>query len=159
MKTNSSAKKSHKPPLTVSHKAAELGELFHHLPDVVFTTDLSFNITGWNDAAEKLHGLPGARGKNLFQLIKIDLLDSSAEIINKDLLKSGSWEGEVIYYRHDGEKYIFKTTATSILDEKDKPVSIVFASHNITKIKSTEKKRAKPSGMMYGIQKPSMIIL
>ena len=78
MKTNSSAKKSNKPVLSVSHKAAEeLSDLLHHLPDAVIITDLSFNITGWNDAAEKLHGLPGARGKNLFQLIKIDLLNST----------------------------------------------------------------------------------
>ena len=144
MKTNSSAKKSNKPALSVSHKAAEeLSDLLHHLPDALIITDLSFNITGWNDAAEKLHGLPGARGKNLFQLIKIDLLDSTIETINAQLLKKGSWEGEVIYHRHDGEKYIFKTSATSILDDNNKPLSIIFVNHNITKVKSTEKKLAE----------------
>ena len=65
MKANSSAKKSNKQGLSVSHKAAaELSDLLHHLPDALIITDLSFNITGWNDAAEKLHGLPGAKGKN-----------------------------------------------------------------------------------------------
>ena len=68
MKANSSAKKSNT-ILTVRHKTEEVNELYH-LPDAIFTTDLSFNITGWNEAAEKLHGQPGARGKNLFQLIK-----------------------------------------------------------------------------------------
>ena len=144
MKTNSSAKKSSKPALAVSHKAStELSELLHHLPDALIITDLSFNITGWNDAAEKLHGLPGARGKNLFQLVKIDILDSTIESINAELLKKGTWEGEVIYHRHDGEKYIFKTVATSILDDNNKPVSIVFINHNITKVKTTEKKLAE----------------
>jgi PAS domain S-box-containing protein len=144
MKTNSSAKKSNKPVLSISHKAAaELSDLLHHLPDAVIITDLSFNITGWNDAAEKLHGLPGARGKNLFQLIKIDLLDSTIETINGQLLKKGTWEGEIIYHRHDGEKYIFKTSATSILNDNNKPVSIIFVNHNITKVKSTEKKLAE----------------
>src|SRR5678815_3243997 len=98
MKTNSSAKKNGKPILSVSHKTGgELSDLLHHLPDALIITDVSFNITGWNDAAEKLHGLPGARGKNLFQLIKIDLLDSTIETINAILLKNGTWEGEVIY--------------------------------------------------------------
>jgi PAS domain S-box-containing protein len=144
MKTNSSAKKSNKPALSVSHKAAEeLSDLLHHLPDALIITDLSFNIPGWNDAAEKLHGLPGARGKNLFQLIKIDLLDSTIETINAEILKNGTWEGEVIYHRHDGEKYIFKTCATSILDDNNKPTSIIFVNHNITKVKSTEKKLAE----------------
>ncbi|HEX6847267.1 MAG TPA: PAS domain S-box protein [Chitinophagaceae bacterium] len=144
MKTNSSAKKSSKPALSVSHKAAaELSELLHHLPDALIITDLSFNITGWNDAAEKLHGLPGARGKNLFELIKVDILASTMETITGDLSKKGTWEGEVIYHRHDGEKFVFKTVATSILDDNNNPASIVFVNHNITKIKSTEKKLAE----------------
>jgi PAS domain S-box-containing protein len=144
MKTNSSAKKNNKPILSVSHKSdGELSDMLHHLPDAVIITDLSFNITGWNDAAEKLHGLPGARGKNLFQLIKIDLLDSTFETINAELLNRGTWEGEIIYHRHDGEKYIFKTSATSILDDNNKPLSIIFVNHNITKVKSTEKKLAE----------------
>jgi len=144
MKANSSAKKNSKPILSVKHKTAgDLSDLLHHLPDAVITTDLSFNITGWNDAAEKLHGLPGARGKNLFQLIKIDLLDSTFETINAELQNRGTWEGEIIYHRHDGEKYIFKTSATSILDDNNKSVSIIFVNHNITKVKSTEKKLAE----------------
>lgn len=144
MKTNSSAKKNSKPILTVSHKTGdELTNLLHHLPDAVIITDLSYTITGWNDAAEKLHGLPGAKGKNLFQLIKIDLLDSTIETINAELLSRGTWEGEVIYHRHDGGKYIFKTSATAILDNNNIPISIIFVNHNITKIKSTEKKLAE----------------
>ncbi|HET9432796.1 MAG TPA: PAS domain-containing protein, partial [Chitinophagaceae bacterium] len=131
MKTNSSAKKRIKPPLSVSHKAAtELSDLLHNLPDAVIITDIDFNIRGWNDAAEKLHGLPGARGKNLFELIKIDLLNSSSEAIKKEIVSKGNWEGEVIYHRHDGGKFIFKTTATAILDDDDKPVNIVFVNHN-----------------------------
>ena len=143
MKTNSSAKKS-KPVLSVSHKtSAEVPDLLHHLPDAVFITDFTFNITGWNDAAEKLHGLPGARGKNLFEIIKIELLNSTTESIKSDVVNKGSWAGEVIYHRHTGEKFIFKTTATAILDDDNKPVSIIFVNHNITKVKSTEKKLAE----------------
>ena len=144
MKTNSSAKRTNKSALSVSHKAvAELTNMLHHLPDAVFITDLSFNITGWNDAAEKLHGLPGARGKNLFKLIRIDLLNASCDVITNDILKKGNWEGEVVYHRHDGEKYIFKTTATAILNDDNKPVSIIFINHNITTVKNTEKKLAE----------------
>ncbi len=143
MKANSSAKKNNKPPLTISHKATEGSELLHHLPDAVIITDSAFNITGWNDAAEKLHGLPGARGKNLFKLIKIDVLDSSQETIKNELLRNGNWNGEVIYHRHDGEKYIFKSSATTILDQNEKPTSFILVNHNITRVKSTEKKLAE----------------
>ena len=71
MKTNSSAKKSNKPALSVIHKAdEELSDLLHHLPDALIITDLSFNITVLNYAAEKLNGFQGAIGKNIFKIIK-----------------------------------------------------------------------------------------
>jgi PAS domain S-box-containing protein len=141
MKSNSSARISSIPSLTVSHKAVhDISDLLHQLPDAIIITDISFNVTGWNDAAEKLHGLPGAMGKNLFKLIKIDLLNCSPDIISKELFNKGTWEGEVVYHRHDGQKYIFKTTATVVLNDKQQPVSVIFVNHNITRAKSTEEK-------------------
>jgi two-component system sensor histidine kinase UhpB len=141
MRTNSSAIKSKKADLSVSHKAASgLSDLLHHLPDAIIITDLSFNITGWNDAAEKLHGLPGAMGKNLFKLIKLDLINSTFETIQKDLSTKKSWDGEVIYHRHDGEKFIFRSTANIIINESNEPVSFLFVNHNITQTKNTERK-------------------
>ena len=144
MKANTSAKrgtKTNQSPTPKSPTGEQ--ELLHQLPDAIFITDLSFNIIGWNDAAEKLHGLPGARGKNLLDLIKIDLIDSSLDKLKSDLLSKGNWGGEVIFHRHDGGKFIFKTTATSIIDDNNQPISITFVNHNITKDKSTEKKLAE----------------
>ena len=74
MKTKTPLKSNFLPPLSVSHKAIkDASTLLHSLPDAVFQTDLEFNITGWNEAAEKLHGIPGAAGKNLFKLIKLQI--------------------------------------------------------------------------------------
>ena len=75
----------------------------------------------------------------MFQLIKLDLLAFTPDLISKELLKKGTWEGEVIFHRHDDEKFIFKTTASTIVDDNNKPVSLIFVNHNITKVKSTEK--------------------
>jgi PAS domain S-box-containing protein len=144
MKANSSARKSNLTPLTVSHKnSVPDNGLLHHLPDAVFITDLNFIITGWNEAAEQLHGLPGAMGKNLFSLIKIEMINSSVDKIKKELAEKRNWEGEVIYSRHDGEKFIFKTSANVILDDNHQPISIIFVNHNITKEKNTENKLAE----------------
>ena len=144
MKTKTSLKSNFLPPLSVSHKAIkDASTLLHSLPDAVFQTDLEFNITGWNEAAEKLHGIPGASGKNLFKLIKINLIDSTLELIQQDLQTKGSWEGEVIYYRHDGENYFFHSNADFILNKSAQPVAIVFVNHNITKGKHSEVKLAE----------------
>lgn len=140
MKSNSPARKNNPPALTVSHKAVnEISDFLHQLPDAIIITDTSFNVTGWNDAAEKMHGLPGAMGKNLFKLIKIDLLNSAPDIISRELFSKGTWDGEVVYHRHDNQKYIFKTTATVVLNDQQQPVSVIFVNHNITRAKSTER--------------------
>ncbi len=144
MKIRSSVNTNHLSSLTVSHKSLQDTTLFlHNLPDAVIQTDLEFNIKGWNGAAEKLYGLPGAMGKNLFKLINTNLIDSSLKAIQRDLLAIGSWEGEVIYHRHDGEKYYFRTNANFILNESAQPVAIIFVNHNITKEKDTEVKLAE----------------
>jgi PAS domain S-box-containing protein len=140
MKSNSSARKNNPPALTVSHKAVqEISDILHQLPDAIIITDTNFNVTGWNDAAEKMHGLPGAIGKNLFKLIKIDLQNSTPDIISNELFSKGTWEGEVVYHRHDNQKYIFKTTATIVLNDQQQPVSVIFVNRNITRAKSTER--------------------
>lgn len=139
MKTNSSAKKNN----TISEipkKGTDFPELLHHLPDAIIMTDADFNVTGWNDEAERIHGIPGASGKNLFDLIKIEIPHSSFDTAIKQIQQTGYWEGEINYFRFDGEKYIFKTSVTKIFDENTKSASILFINHNITKEKSTEKK-------------------
>ena len=106
MRNRTSAKSHILPPLKVSHKAfGESMKFLNHLPDAVFQTDLNLNITGWNYAASQLHGIPGAMGKNLFNLIKIDFTHSTFDSVSKDLMQKGSWEDEVIFHRHDGEKF------------------------------------------------------
>lgn len=139
MKTNTSAKKNNLAK-QVPRKGSDLPELLHHLPDAIIITDIDFNITGWNDAAERLYGMPGASGKNLFDLIKIEIPGSTLENAVKQIQQTGNWAGEVVFLRFDGEKYVFKSSVNKIFDENSKLTSIIFINHNITKEKSTEKK-------------------
>ena len=128
--------------LSVIHKASvyELEKGLEH--DLVLKTDLSFNITGWNAAAEIVHGRPGAMGRNLFELVDIGFIDGSREELAEKLAKAGCWTGEVNFNRFDGSQLIFKTTATYIIDEHARPVSILIICHNISDSKRKEKELA-----------------
>jgi len=138
MKNRTSINKNILPPLTVSHKAlTQIPDSISNLPDAVIQTDLEFNITGWNYSASQLHGIPGAMGKNLFDLIKIDFLHSSFESVVKDLKLKGSWEDEVIFHRHDGEKFFLRTTANFIFNGMGEKTGVLFINHNITSEKNT----------------------
>lgn len=144
MKTNPSVKKLlNREPTSQTGPPSEFSEWLHHLPDAVIITNQHFQITGWNDASERLHGLPGAMGKNIFSLLKIEISGGSAARMQNEILQKGRWEGEIIYHRHDGEKFIFRTTANVIIDDKVQPTAVIFVCHNITREKSTEKKLAE----------------
>ena len=144
MKNRTSIRKSILPPLTVSHKAlTEISAQLNGLPDAIIQTDLDFNITGWNYAAGQLHGVPGAMGKNLFGLIRIDFLHSTLESVMEDLKQQGTWEDEVIFHRHDGEKFFFRTTASFVFNGRGDKTGIIFLNHNITNERNTIDKLAE----------------
>ena len=127
--------------LSVIHKASLINNIAaESLGDAVIQTDLDFNITGWNAAAEIVHGQPGAMGKNIFQLIEIDFIKGSAEELWNELNINGCWTGEVMFRRYDGQQIYFRTTATYIIDENGKPTAIMIVSHNINELKEKEKK-------------------
>ena len=125
--------------LSVIHKASlTTNTNFDLLEDAVLQTDLDFTITGWNAAAELLHGQPGAMGKNLFQLVDINFLNGNVDELQHHLSSKGFWSGEVMFNRFDGQQINFRTTATYIFNEKNKPVAIMIVSHNINDLKNKE---------------------
>jgi PAS domain S-box-containing protein len=125
--------------LSVIHKASVLTDKYPtYLQDAVLQTNLAFNIIGWNAAAEELHGQPIIPGKNLFQLIDFEFINGSPACLLDDLAINGSWTGEVLFRRYDGQQIFFRTTATYIIDEKAKPVAVMIVCHNINDAKSKE---------------------
>ncbi len=130
--------------LSVIHKAAPSPAVdLLHLHDAVIQTDLNLNITGWNPAAEIMHGQPGAMGKNLFQLADIEFIGSSLETLKASLRAHSNWNGEVIFHRFDGQKIHLRSAANYIINEHEEPIAILFVNHNITDLKHKELQLAK----------------
>jgi PAS domain S-box-containing protein len=130
--------------LSVIHKAtSKSSDEWLLLQDAVIQTDLQFNITGWNPTAELLHGLPGAMGKNLFQLVSLDFLNSSLEEFKNSLKTNRCWNGEVIFKRHDGQQIHFRCTANYIINEKGEPFAVMIISHNISGTQNHERELAE----------------
>ena len=115
--------------LSVIHKASLTTNIqSNSLHDVVLQTDMNFILTGWNAAAEEIHGRKDAIGKSLFDLIEIDFINSSREILLRELAQKSSWRGEVKFRQQDGRQICFRTTATCITGEDQQPVAILIIS-------------------------------
>ncbi len=114
-----------------------------HLRDVVIQTDLQFNITGWNPMAEQLLGVPGSFGKNLFQSVSLEFVNGSPEEFKNVLKANRSWNGEVIFTRHDGQPVHFRSNASYIIHEKEQAGSVIIVSHNLNYIQNHERQLAE----------------
>lgn len=130
-------------PLTVIHKAPVSSHPgVFHFQDAVIQADLDFNITGWNNQAELLYGLPGAMGHRLFDLVNLEFVNGSFDIMRANLVADNYWNGEVIFSRHDGEKFHLFSCVNFILNEREEAVAIMIICHNITDLKKKEKELA-----------------
>jgi PAS domain S-box-containing protein len=128
--------------LSVIHKSFAAVSKLPELQDPVFQTDLNFNLVYWNTTAELLYGKIDSLGKNIFTLIDVEFLDSSAAQLQKSLTKSGSWTGEILYRRIDGNQYYFRATATYLINKSNEPQSILVVCNNITESKRKESQLA-----------------
>lgn len=125
--------------LSVIHKASFIkGNKPVEMQDIVLQTDLSFNIIGWNAAAERLHGRPGGMGRNIFDLVDISFIEGDLEQLRMDLRHNGSWSGEVFFKRYDGRTIHFHTTATYIMGPDSLPAAVMIVCHDITDVKKKE---------------------
>lgn len=113
------------------------------MQDAVLQTDLSFHITGWNPVAELLHGQPGALNKYLFDLIRVEFLNSSLEQMKQSLQQTSYWSGDVNFHRFDGEVIEFRCTASYIINERNQPVSVLIVCHNLSLEKEREEQLAE----------------
>jgi len=118
-----------------------------HLPDVVIQTDLDFIITGWNDAAEKIRILPGAKGKNIFELDNLNFSEDSVETMKQQFRASRVWDGNIKFNRRDGLDIYFRSKAHYILDASGNPSSIMIINYNISQQIITEKKLLETEAM------------
>ncbi|MGF2413024.1 MAG: PAS domain-containing sensor histidine kinase, partial [Ferruginibacter sp.] len=99
--------------LSVSYKAADKFAVDH---DSIIITDTQFYITGFNDAARLIFGLPGKYSNKtiLTDAINFKYKNTSGFKVLLNLFKAGSWVGEIIFTDACGEQFHFLSTATLI---------------------------------------------
>ncbi len=130
--------------LSVSYRSADLsGEPDHPGLEAVIITDIHFNITGLNDAAEAMYGFSSAdvSGKYLLDLLDFELVGFSRNDAIEALFTNGHWRGDLVYF-HKKRKLVYNTVCTLIRDEKSIPVMIVISTRTISEKLRQEKQLA-----------------
>lgn len=115
---------------------ARLLDLAH---DTVFVRDMSDVITYWNRGAEELYGWKrrAAIGKPSHQLLQTRF-PTSLDEINETLLRTGSWEGELVHTKRDGVNVVVASRWSLQQGESGRPLAILETNNDMTERKRAE---------------------
>ncbi len=114
--------------------------LMKHIHDAVVSTDKNFAIVSWNHKAELLSGWSEEeiKGRRVTDLIKPAYKDAYEIVIIKELLKNGSWQGETIFHKRNGDQVTVLLSAAVIKDGNGKMKGVVAIVRDISAQKQLE---------------------
>ncbi|MBZ5577051.1 MAG: PAS domain S-box protein [Acidobacteriia bacterium] len=108
--------------------------------DSIITVDLGFCVTYWNSAAERLFGWSAQ--EILGQPYKVAagtvVTEDQRETIHADILKRGSWNGEIICTSRSGTQFVVSLSWSVLHDANGQPTGAVGIHRDITAPKQME---------------------
>jgi PAS domain S-box-containing protein len=121
----------------------EQGVAISSAPDAIFSTNSSFVIKSWNNAAERIFGwtaeeVIGKEPTSIFNIKYPTLNGVSRERASKELMDTGFWKGEVIYHKKNGSPIPVSVSLSLIKDKGDNITGTVAVVHDISKRKRRE---------------------
>src|SRR6185295_11623961 len=88
--------------------------LLDHISDAVICTDLDLHILYINQKAEQVYGIrcEEVAGSLFRDVIRYEYINDSPEAALQILQQTGSWQGKVVFNRHDKQKFYLLATVT-----------------------------------------------
>jgi len=116
-------------------------EVIDSTDDLVIITDTDGKVVEVNPAYQRATGRSrdDAIGKSFYATGKEIHPAEFYEALWKQLKADGSWNGEIMARRHDGEAFTCWALFNAVRDEHGKPVHYVCVMRDITKLKQNEK--------------------
>ena len=107
--------------------------------DAIVVTDEHDRIQYWNRGAETMYGIPAASalGRDKHELLKTEFSGSFAEI-EAELLRSGTWQGELVHTGGDGRKVVVASRWSLQRDPDGQPVAVLQIHRDITAQKAAQ---------------------
>ncbi len=105
----------------------------------VLVRDLQGGIILWNTGAEKLYGWAKtqALGKIAQELLQTQFPKPLKEI-EAQVLSAGSWEGELVHTKRDGDRVVVASLWILHRDHEGNPASILEVNNDISELKKAE---------------------
>jgi PAS domain S-box-containing protein len=112
--------------------------------DAVVAFDNNHYIVYWNNGAERLYNFKSEEvlGRRMEEVTRHRWLKPEDEIIAYDsLAETGSWRGEFIQARRNGEELCVEASITTLKNEKGAAIGFISVMRDITERKRAEEER------------------
>jgi len=114
-----------------------LAGLLENVSDAIISTDMTFTVRSWNQAATAIYGYTAveAIGQPLADLLPTSYAAGDSEEAYRQLQEQGFWKGEVTQPHKDGsDRHIF-ASVTLIYDQDSGPTGMIAVNRGITEQK------------------------
>lgn len=108
--------------------------LFQNVSDAIISTDLEFNIFGWNKGAEQIYGWRSDEvlGRSTTDVLKAEYHHFSRAHAIETIEKTGIWLGQTVQHHKDGSIRQIQTKLSYLFNSEQKPIGFIGINRDIT---------------------------
>jgi PAS domain S-box-containing protein len=135
--------------LRTEERMSDQAELLDLANDAIFVRTLDDKITYWNQGAERLYGWKRDEvlGRLSHDFLKTESFRPFSEI-NAQLLRDGTWQGELTHSRRDGSRIAVTSRWSVWRDKRGRPLGFMELNTDITERKRSETNIRALSGQL-----------
>ena len=122
-----------------------LAAIVEQSSEAILSRGLDKRLLSWNEGAENMFGFTReeAIGKTATELGMIRFSENEIAALEKEIIETGVWKSEKIYYNKNGLAFWGLVTANAVKDEEGKITSMVFIVKDISGQKRWEEQLKK----------------
>ena len=121
--------------------------------DAIIVRDLSSVIIFWNTGAERTYGWNRAEAVGKVTHVLLDaVFPAGYEQAQQQLFNEGSWEGELVHTRSNGNRITVASRQVLQRDETGRPIAVLEVNRDITERKQAEESTRDLSGRLLSMQ-------
>lgn len=140
----------HKRAIEILRKQSELLQLSH---DAIISRDINSVILFWNRGAQETYGWSAAEacGNVSHQFFRTEYSEPFDQMHEK-LLRTGSWEGELIHWTRDGKRITVESRQVLQYDQQGRTIGILEINRDVTPRKEAEESLRNLSARLLQLQ-------
>jgi len=124
--------------------------MLENVSDIIISCSNDHIVKSWNKQAEIFYNIKAtdAIGKKITDLVQIDYSPATRDEAHNELYKTGTWKGEVTYYKPGGEKKYLFNSLSFITTDYGQRIGLMVVGKDITIQKKAEE-NLKQSELFY----------